>query len=638
MACPSGSIRYNNTLCACLPGRLLNATADACALFTVNTTISVDSGVDYYAVSFPETIFSFDSIKKFTQSQAVFLEATAILLLSWLAFCIFLRFMKVGDGRNAWFQMRWWISRLDVCFATRHWLEDRRVVKKRKTELGGTLSIASWILFTGLFAALLYQIIWKRTIEIHNVKATNGPDLAAFNNDMEFIITTVSSMSCSNLRSMGTLVMGSPGLVDYRVAPLSSFANFSCQNTSEGPTVTLRCSNCQLSQDNYYFSWQFVDLPNNPATAVGFRFNLTSKAHGDKKHLSFVSGTLRNGSTVDDRPVTFRGNDTNLLKFNLFPRIYHNLHNLRLIQPLFHEFLPGSVFQDASQLQASLESSNGIINTTLYVNFLSAYIVEIDNQSIMGPISFLADLGGLYCISIGIFYYFLVQCEFRVKRLRNEDAVLRQIRHRLKAQQRWDKLRKYVMYTWDCKALEENYTNSTTEPHLSNCMMHSVRRSGSRHTSRSSRKQSDREETINMSKRLSLPSKKNAAPEFTQLQEVSIHLAGAGIQDRMSESRCDTPRKHELCSAADKKQQSIELQEKSTSSASVLSLTDDQLIPPLPALELKAGSGMDMTDVQKNIMLLYEYNAMLREKLVATHSMLRDLATEPSSAMSRDER
>lgn len=52
--------------------------------------------------------------------------------------------------------------------------------------------------------------------------------------------------------------------------------------------------------------------------------------------------------------------------------------------------------------------------------------------------------------------------------------------------------------------------------------------------------------------------------------------------------------------------------------------------------ELKAGSGMDMTDVQKNIMLLYEYNAMLREKLVATHSMLRDLATEPSSAMSRD--
>ncbi|KAF8015407.1 hypothetical protein BT93_H1036 [Corymbia citriodora subsp. variegata] len=615
MACPSGSIRYNTTLCACPPGRLLNVAADACTLFTANTTIIVDTGVDYYAASFPETIFSFDSIKRFTQSQALFLEATAILLLSWLAFCIFLRFMKVGDGRNAWFQIRWWISRLDICFSTRHWLEDQKVVKKRKTELGGTLSIASWILFTGLFAALLYQIIWKRTIEIHNVRATNGPDLASFNNDVEINITTVSSMSCSNLRSTYTLVMGSPGLVDYRVASLSSFADFSCHNTSEGPTVTLRCSNCQLSQDNYYFSWQFVDLPNNPATAVGFQFNLSSNAHDNEKHVSSVSGTLRNGSTVDDGPVTFRGNDTNLLKFNFFPRIYHNIHDLKLIQPLFHEFLPGSVFRDASQLQSSLESANGIINITLYVNFLSAYIVEIDNQSIMGPVSFLADLGGLYCISIGIFYYFLVQCEYRVKRLRNEDAVLRQIRHRLKAQERWDKLRKYVMYTWGCKALEENYTNSTTEPHCSDCMMHSVRRSGSLHTSRS-RKQSHIKETINLSKKLSLPSKKNAAPECTQLQETQ---------------------KHELCSTADEKQQSIELQENSMSSASVLSCTDDRVIPPLPALELKAGSDMDMTDVQKNIKLLYEYNAMLREKLVATHSILRDIVTEPS-AMSRDKR
>lgn len=636
MACPPDAIRYNGTLCACLPGRLLNVTADACTLFTANTTISVDSGVDYYAISFPETIFSFDSIKRFTQSQALFLEATAILLLSWLSFCIFMRFMKVGDGRNAWFQIRWWISRLDICFSTRHWLEDQKVVKKRKTELGGALSIASWILFTGLFAALLYQIIWKRTIEIHNVRATNAPDLASFNNDMEFNITTVSSMSCSNLRGTYTLVMGSPGLIDYKVAPLSSFANFSCHNTSEGPTVTLRCRNCQLSQDNYYISWQFVDLPNNPATAVGFRFNLTSNAHGTKKHVSFVSGTLRNGS-ADDRPVTFRGNATNLLKFNLFPSIYRNIDDLRLIQPLFHEFLPGSVFRDASQLQASLESSNGIINTTLYINFLSSYIVEIDNQSIMGPVSFLADLGGLFCISIGIFYYFLVQCEYRVKRLRNEDAVLRQIRHRLKAQERWDKLRKYVMFTWDCKALEEKYKNSTIEPHCSDCMMHSVRRNGSLHTSRS-KKQSHRNGSINLSKKLSLPSKKNAAPECTQLQEVSTHLAGSGNQDRMLESRCDNPQKHELCSAVDKKQHSIELQEKNTSSASVLSLTDDQLIPPLSVPEFKAGSDMDMTDVQKNIMLLYEYNAMLREKLVATHSMLRDLVTESSSAMSRDKR
>jgi hypothetical protein len=233
---------------------------------------------------------------------------------------------------------------------------------------------------------LLYQIISKRSVEVHNVRATNAPDLAAFVNDMEFNITTLSSMSCSNLRSLDTLVTGKPGFIDQRVTPLSEFANYSCHNTSQGPTITLRCNRCRLIQDDLYISWQFIDLPNNPATAVGFQFNLTSRNPDNKKHVSFVCGTLKNGSSFDDKPVTFRGRVSNILKFNLFPRIYLNLHDLRLIQPLLHEFLPGSSFQETSQLQASLENSNdGVINTTLYVNLLSAYIVEINNQNTVGP-------------------------------------------------------------------------------------------------------------------------------------------------------------------------------------------------------------------------------------------------------------
>ncbi|CAN4106373.1 unnamed protein product [Withania somnifera] len=291
--------------------------------------------------------------------------------------------------------------------------DDQKVVIKRKTELGGTFSIASWILFIGLFAALLYHIIAKRTIEMHNVRATNAPDLAAFINDLEFNITTISSMSCLHLRGLGTVVTGNPGFFDYRFAPLSTFANYSCINTTKGPTIMLKCSRCPLSRDNAYISWQFVDLPNSPAAAAGFQFNLTAKDPKNKKHLSLVSGTLRNHSNFDNKPVTFRGLTPNILKFNLFPRMYHNLHDLRLIQPLLHEFLPGSCFNEISQLQASLESPNdGLINTTLYVNFLSSYIVEIKNQNVLGPVSFLADLGGLYCFSIGLFFYILVQYNY----------------------------------------------------------------------------------------------------------------------------------------------------------------------------------------------------------------------------------
>lgn len=247
------------------------------------------------------------------------------------------------------------------------------------------ISVHSGDLVYQFFLRLLYQIISNRTIEVHNVRATNAPDLSSFINDMEFNITTISSMSCANLRNFGTLVTGNPGF-DQKVVPLSKYGNYSCQNTSIGPTITVKCNGCRPVQDNMYISWQFVDLPNNPAAAVGFQFNLSTKNHVNKRHLSFVSGTLKNGSSFDDRPVTFRGRNTNILKFNLFPQIYNNLKELKLIQPLFHDFVPGSLFHDTNELRTSLESSiDGMLNTTLFVNLLSDYIVEIDNESILGP-------------------------------------------------------------------------------------------------------------------------------------------------------------------------------------------------------------------------------------------------------------
>lgn len=233
---------------------------------------------------------------------------------------------------------------------------------------------------------LLYQILSKRTIEVRSVRAANAPDLTSFNNDMEFNITTVSSMSCSNLRGLGSLLAGNPGFLDFRTAPLSTFANFSCHNTTNGPMVTLKCNNCRLIRDNFYTSWQFLDLPNMPASAVGFEFNVSAMDRLHKKHVSYVSGRLRNGSNTGEKFVTFRGSDPNILQFNLCPRIYRNKHDLKLIQPSFHKFLPGSSFNERNQLRASLEnSSNGLVNITLHVNFLSSYIIEIDDQNILGP-------------------------------------------------------------------------------------------------------------------------------------------------------------------------------------------------------------------------------------------------------------
>ncbi|KAH9607682.1 hypothetical protein KSS87_010945 [Heliosperma pusillum] len=574
--CPANSVLYNNTLCACAPGFLYNVTAKSCDVFTTSySEWVINSGVDY-SIALPQTIFSFDQLKKFTQSQAVFLEGTAILLVSWLLFCGFVRFGSLGDGRTPWFQLRWWISRLDICFSTRHWLL--------------FVSIVSLVLYNGMSSmyvdcmesvliGLLYQIISKRSVEVHNIRATNAPDLTSFKNDMVFNITTISPMSCSQLSGLGTVGLGNPGSIDYRVAQLSIFTKYSCHNTSRGPTISLICSNCPLNRDSVYISWQFVDIPSQPATAVGFDFNLTARSPLQKKHVSVVSGTVKNGTDMDNSPVTFRGNDTNILKFNLFPRVYQNKHNLKLVQPLFHDFLPGSSIRDANDLRVSLQSSsNGIINTTLVINFLSDYIVEIDNQNLMGPVSFLADLGGLYCISIVIFYYLLVQCEYRIKRLRNEDQVFRDLRRRCKSQDNWDKLRKYVKFTWGPRSLLDEDADFSTD----GCC------------------------------KCGEPFKKSESLRRRSLRESSL--------------RSITFDKKKNSTTTVKKQ--VKEAERSMN-VFVPSLDEDDSIPPAPTLSEYNGSSMiDASDIRKNLEDLYEYNALLREQLVNTQSMLRTLTSK----------
>ncbi|PWA50544.1 hypothetical protein CTI12_AA472500 [Artemisia annua] len=421
-----------------------------------------------------------------------------------------------------------------------------------------------------------------RSFEIHNVIASNAPDLASFHNDMEFNITTISTMSCSNLQGLGNIVTGNPGFIDYRTSPPSSFVKFSCENTTKGPTISLKCDDCQLYNDDIFITWQFVDLPNVPATAAGFEFKLTSRDRLRKKHVSFVSGFLRNGSTNSAKFVTYRGKVPNVLQFNLFPRIYRNKKNLRLIQPLFHDFLPGSSYNETSQLQASLQGSNdGLVNTTLYLSYLSSYIVEIDNQSTLGPVGFLADLGGLYCVSVGIFFYFLVQFEFRFKRFRDEDMVMRSIRNRRKAQVRWNKLRKYVSFTWGRGILpvEEGEFLGTT-----NCNCFAVPKGSS-----FNRRKQTRTDNISFNNKVSTPSDK-----------VVLDV------------------KHE---------------EESNGISSMHS-TNNANIPLPPSLEMRPGSEISIAEIQENLKNLYEYNMMLREKLVSTQSTIHALTSKDSGSSS----
>ncbi|KAM0868024.1 hypothetical protein ACQ4PT_041617 [Festuca glaucescens] len=456
---------YNATLCACDPGYYLSSTANSTTCVSLPTSGgsgafsdwqvgAVGAGSRNQTLYFLAPVLSLDAVRRLTQSQAVLLVIALITLLSWLAFCAAARLAgrhpaAASGTRRRFFRARFWISRLDCIFDTQHWAADQQVLKKRKTELGGTFSVAVIILFIGLVTVLLYQAIKRRNIEVHRVKPANAPDLLSFVNDIEFHITTVSAMSCAQLAPPSTIAMGTPGFMDFRVLPLSTLLTYTCQNTSQGPSITLKCNGCRMPPRDHYVSWQFVDLPRQPAAAVGFQFNLTTKQTGDDQHVSFVSGTINSDNYGDEKLKTFRGRDSNVLKIQLFPQMYNKLHDLKLLQPLLQDFTQGSTFSDVSSLNASLNSpTDGVINTTLYISYLSDYIVEISNESVLGPVSILASIGGLYAFSVAIFLCLMAQCEARIKKLRNEDTRMLKILSKQRAQRNWDKVRKFVMYTW----------------------------------------------------------------------------------------------------------------------------------------------------------------------------------------------
>jgi hypothetical protein len=151
-------------------------------------------------------------------------------------------------------------------------------------------------------------------------------------------------------------------------------------------------------------SWQFVDLPGQPAAAVGFQFSMTAKQHGNNEYVSFVSGAMNSDGYADDGKLkTFRGRDSNVLKIRLFPQIYNTLGNLRLLQPLVQDFTEGSTFSDVGSLNASLQDArDGLVNTTLYISYLSDYIVEISNESVIGPGESLMK-HGLYVLTMHVY-------------------------------------------------------------------------------------------------------------------------------------------------------------------------------------------------------------------------------------------
>lgn len=113
--CPKNSFIFNETLCSCSPGYLFNHSTKSCSIFSVSPSEWwTNSSVKHSNVD--------ADYKKAVRYQVYYVEISILALLIWLMLCAIVRFGKLGDGRNAWFQIRWWISRLDFTFSVNHWM------------------------------------------------------------------------------------------------------------------------------------------------------------------------------------------------------------------------------------------------------------------------------------------------------------------------------------------------------------------------------------------------------------------------------------------------------------------------------------------------------------------------------------
>ncbi|KAG0462621.1 hypothetical protein HPP92_021097 [Vanilla planifolia] len=104
MSCPANAFQYNGSLCACDPGYWRQGNG-SCALFSGADWVT-SSGVGASS-TFLSTVLPLENIRRFTQSQAVLLEATVAVLLFWLLFCFLLRFAPLRSSRRPlWFRLR----------------------------------------------------------------------------------------------------------------------------------------------------------------------------------------------------------------------------------------------------------------------------------------------------------------------------------------------------------------------------------------------------------------------------------------------------------------------------------------------------------------------------------------------------
>lgn len=347
---------------------------------------------------------------------------------------------KSGIG----YRIRQVITSWDRRYSLRHWVDDQKCLIRRSTELGGIMSVASWILFAGLASSLAYEAISSDTTTIQYMTPAKRKDIMMFRNDIEINVTTVGQLQCSQIVGSNLSLRSDGGYILKTSA--EDFGKPVCLDTLKGPLYRLSCKSCIVTSDKYLFTWEFQDQLNANLTASAVGFIINASATAIMPHKSTLTAVLPGGyngrSTIS---ATLRGSVWNVIGLNFVPRTFKTKGYPKLIQIVYHTFTPGSYVVSIKEMQDAFAKQQGV-KIALQVKVLSQYLVETAYRSNFGIVKFLAYLGGLYISCRFLFLIIMIQCESNFPKLLDQEKLFNRLVARERARAHWAKLRIYVKY------------------------------------------------------------------------------------------------------------------------------------------------------------------------------------------------
>lgn len=375
-------------------------------------------------------------------APSTFVWTTFALAGLWLLLTIplLLRAPKSGIG----YRLRQALTSWDRRYSLRHWVDDQKCLIKRSTELGGIMSVASWILFTGLASSLAYEAISSDTTTIQYMVPATRKDITMFRNDIEINVTTVGQLQCSQFVGSNLSLRSDGGYI--LKASTEDFGKPVCMDTLKGPLFRLSCKSCVVTSDKYLFTWEFQDQLNANPTASAVGFIIDASATAFMPHRSTLTATLPGGyNGTSTLAATLRGSDWNVIRLNFVPRTFKSKGDPKLIQIVFHTFTPGSNMVSIKEMEDAFAKQQGV-KIALQVKVLSQYLVETAYRSNFGIVKFLAYLGGLYISCRFLFLIIMIQCESNFPKLLDQEKRFNRLVARERARAHWAKVRTYVKY------------------------------------------------------------------------------------------------------------------------------------------------------------------------------------------------